>query len=361
MTRCHMSKASREAFRSLIYWTLAMVLFSFVRYFGVFEGPGIHVTFDFDPKIIKWAWLRYGLAMGLMLGVLDALLYAARDKLMHSRLPVGLVLAIESVASIAGIVTIFWLLFSQLSVEVGMDLVPRSGSSWLQNKHFVTATIYAGVASLFLSLIRLASNKFGRSVFFKLLIGAYSEPREENRIFMFLDLKGSTTIAEELGHYDYSRFIRDCLLDLDAVLLDHGAEVYQYVGDEAVLSWQHKRGVVEARCVALFFAFQDRLRARAEYYRTTYGHEPTFKAGVHGGRLIATEVGNIKKEIAYHGDVINTAARIQALCNKYDQRLIVSKTLFDAMPTENYTPHELGDLMLRGKSDRVGLIGLAPA
>jgi adenylate cyclase len=35
------------------------------------------------------------------------------------------------------------------------------------------------------------------------------------------------------------------------------------------------------------------------------------KAGAHVGRVVATEVGTIKSEIVFHGDVVNTTARVQ--------------------------------------------------
>ena len=37
------------------------------------------------------------------------------------------------------------------------------------------------------------------------------------------------------------------------------------------------------------------------------------------------EVGTFKSEIAFHGDVLNTAARIQKQCKSYNKRLLVTK------------------------------------
>lgn len=62
-------------------------------------------------------------------------------------------------------------------------------------------------------------------------------PREEDRIFLFLDLNSSTVLAEELGHIRYSELSKCCLADLALSVKKYKATVYQYVGDEAVLSW----------------------------------------------------------------------------------------------------------------------------
>ena len=53
---------------------------------------------------------------------------------------------------------------------------------------------------------------------------------------MFLDLKSSTHLAETLEHVTCSRLIQDCYAELTAPLLDYNAQVYQYVGDEVVVT-----------------------------------------------------------------------------------------------------------------------------
>ncbi len=171
---------------------------------------------------------------------------------------------------------------------------------------------------------------------------------------MFLDLKDSTTIAEQLGHHKYSQFIQDCFFDLNDVVLDHDAEIYQYVGDEAVLSWPYKKGLAKNNCLGLFFAFQHQLELRKAYYLEKYGISPEFKAGLHGGTLMVAEVGSVKKELAYHGDVINTSARIQAECNTYHVSLLISeKLLKDLHIDEVSNSKSLGNVLLKGKHEEV--------
>ena len=46
-----------------------------------------------------------------------------------------------------------------------------------------------------------------------------------------------------------------------------------------------------------------------------YGETPIFNAGMDAGVVTVTEIGDIKRDLAFHGDVLNTAARIQGLCN----------------------------------------------
>jgi adenylate cyclase len=170
---------------------------------------------------------------------------------------------------------------------------------------------------------------------------------------MFLDLQASTTIAEQIGHYSYSELIQDCFYDLNRIVTKYEAEIYQYVGDEAVLSWKYKRGIKNNNCIKIFFHFQKRIKKRQQYYLSKYNLVPIFKAGLHGGELIVTEVGTVKKEIAYHGDVINTSARIQGECNKYNELLLCSNMLInDLSLATKYSPEFIGNIELKGKEEK---------
>ncbi|MEM6805416.1 MAG: adenylate/guanylate cyclase domain-containing protein, partial [Bacteroidota bacterium] len=189
-----------------------------------------------------------------------------------------------------------------------------------------------------------------------MLRGKYHRPREEERIFMFIDLKSSTTIAEELGNIRYSKFIQDCFIDLNEIFPKYDARVYQYVGDEAVLTWHPQRGLTEHKCIACFEAFSERLAEKRDYYIKTYGHAPEFKAGAHAGPIVITEVGIVKKELAYHGDVINTTARIQSMCNTFDQKLLISQELLDKLPGKDKLSYAFqSKLQLRGKNQETAI------
>ncbi len=217
------------------------------------------------------------------------------------------------------------------------------------------------MSSFVFSFIRIAIDKFGKGVFLKMLLGKYRNPQEEKRIFMFLDLKSSTTIAESLGHYKYSQLIQDCFFDINDVVPRFEAEIYQYVGDEVVLSWPYKKGLSNKNCVALFFEFQRTLNDRSSYYEDKYGLTPQFKAGIHGGKLMVAEVGVVKKELAFHGDVINTSARIQSQCNAYNVPILISEKLKEDLDmNERYSTKAIGSILLKGKKEKVGIFTIMP-
>jgi adenylate cyclase len=206
--------------------------------------------------------------------------------------------------------------------------------------------ILAGILSrIFIEI----EHKLGPGNLLKLLSGSYYNPKEVERIFMFIDLKDSTQLAEEMGHLKFSSFIKDCFQDF-AVVDDFGAEVYQYVGDEAIVSWKTSKGIKNARFLQAFFAFTDELNKREDYYLNKYGVKPYFKAGVHMGVSVMTEVGEIKKEFCFHGDTLNTTARIQSQCNNLKAQLLMSEALQNALKKrDGFYYHDVGEMILKGK------------
>ncbi len=121
------------------------------------------------------------------------------------------------------------------------------------------------------------------------MVGDFYEPRDEERIFMFIDLKDSTVHAEKLGHIQYSKMIQDCFNDI-GVVVENEAEIYQYVGDEVILTWKYKDGLRNYNCINAYYDFINKLNSKNEYYLNTYKVVPHFKAGVNSGIVTVTEV-----------------------------------------------------------------------
>ena len=176
---------------------------------------------------------------------------------------------------------------------------------------------------------------------------------------MFLDLKDSTPYAEKLGHIKFSQLIQDCFYDLNLIVSDFDAEIYQYVGDEAILCWTPDQGVKDLNCIAVFFAFKQKLSEHSDHYQENYGLIPEFKAGANVGEATIAEVGDVKREIAYHGDVLNTAARIQGVCNTYGKALLISEKLEKLLTFSNKYQKELvGEVELKGKARPVKIYSI---
>jgi len=182
------------------------------------------------------------------------------------------------------------------------------------------------------------------------------EMSEVERVFMFLDITSSTSIAENLGHIKYFELLNDFFKDLANPIETHKGEIYQYVGDEVVVSWALEEGIDEANCLHCFFDILDTIDDLSYKYLEKYEMVPTFKAGMHYGKVSTGTIGTIKKEIIYTGDVLNTTSRIEGQCNQHNVNLLLSKDLMNKIPNENQFEFvEIGEISLRGKASYVTL------
>ncbi|MVT09404.1 adenylate/guanylate cyclase domain-containing protein [Chitinophaga tropicalis] len=205
------------------------------------------------------------------------------------------------------------------------------------------------------------NSKFGYGIFWDIIRGKYNTPKEERRIFMFLDLNASTTIAEQLGDKQYHAFLKDYFSDMTNPILDNKGEIYQYAGDEVIVAWKYEDGIQNSKCIQCFFDIKYHLQTLEEKYRQRYGIVPSFKAGIHCGKVVAGEIGIIKRDITYSGDVLNTTSRIQGMCKQFNEEIIASADLVEELHLPgNFVKQTLGAIKLRGKEREMQLIALKP-
>lgn len=343
-------------FASVLYWSFAFCFFILIRYLGREQEQVEAIEASKVYPVSEY--LLFGVALGVMVAIVYTIVEYIFDKFLSKALNLGLILLIKSLIYL--VFLIFSLSIMAFLAEDYLNInFPNHRGWWISNKIFWMVTAYFIICSLLFSFLRLANDKFGKGIIFKMLIGRYKKPREVDRIFMFLDLKSSTSHAEELGHLKYSQLIQDCFFYLNKIINRYNAEIYQYVGDEAVLSWTPKQGIRDLNCINLFFDFERKLKRHSKYYQKKYGVQPEFKAGLHSGKIIIAEVGTVKKELAYHGDVINSTSRIQEKCNEYDESLLISDDLFHLLNLNHkYEAISLGDELLEGKTEELKIYAI---
>jgi adenylate cyclase len=299
-----------------------------------------------------------GVFYGFLLGIADYYL----DKRFFRRMPLGKVILLKTLISLVVLTLLFsflrFVLFGLLiAPTLKANVISLSEATW-KYFYFICLVFYF-VMTIIITFINQVNTKYGPGVLLPILLGKYRNPIEEERIFMFMDLKSSTTIAESLGHLKYSSFIRDSFMDINQVLFPYNAQVYQYVGDEIILSWTIKEGLKNLSCVHFYFACEKQFEKKSDYYIKNYGEVPHFKAGMHMGKVTAVEIGEIKRDIAYHGDTLNTAARIQSMCNEYGKKFLISSYFAEQSNVDSqFTTTTLGNILLKGKTATVGIVSV---
>jgi len=215
--------------------------------------------------------------------------------------------------------------------------------------NFKRFLVHLYVSGALNNLLKDMVKRMGRSNLRSWVFGLLNKPREENRIFMFIDMKSSTTIAEKLEHKKFSHLVQDVFNDL-SVVDNYKAEIYQYLGDGAIISWSLKKGLQRNNFLRAFYAFTHVINKRHRYYERKYNLMPRFKAGVHVGKVMVLQVGQIRRDISYNGDTMNTAARIESMCNEYRQDLLISGDLYNLIQdSKPYNFKNVGNIKLKGK------------
>lgn len=212
------------------------------------------------------------------------------------------------------------------------------------------------VATLFLLDI---SEKYGSGVLSKMLTGKYHHPRTEERIFMFLDLTDSTGLAERLGNEKYFQLLSTMFYMTTEPVLNSEGEIYQYVGDEIIISWTVERGMHNANCLGCYFSIREAINKNRDEFMRKFGAVPIFKAAVHMGSVVIGEIGVIKKDIVYAGDVLNSTSRILDLSKKYGEQLLVSDMIHEKLKSDpGFAFQFLDALVLRGKTMESKIYGV---
>ena len=350
-----------------IYWVVVINIISVIAILsikGFLSYAKIDVDSLNDPIAVYWispSQYLESFLFSFFLSILFIAVHELSEKLRWDRLSFRRIILLKSAVYFIGL-TIITLLIYEIIIFVGTFPGEEFSSvDWTPEMILIIIffAVYIAILLLLLNFIVQTNKKIGHYELISFLTGKYHTPVNEDRIFLFLDLTSSTAYAEELGNTKYSKLIKDCFDDLNYIVNRFEAEIYQYVGDEIVLTWKTPNGLRNNNFLKIFFAFESELDRRRDYYMKNYGVIPQFKAGINGGIVSVAEVGNIKREIAFHGDVINTTSRIQGICNRLGKKLLVSDQLMQRLNgTNSYKVEFLGKHQLRGKHEKVGLFAV---
>jgi adenylate cyclase len=223
----------------------------------------------------------------------------------------------------------------------------------------------AGIAFVMSMLISSAyelTRLIGGRVLLSVILGRYRRPMREERVLLFLDLVGSTSLAESMGELRMQELLTRFFFDIDEVILAHGGEVHAYVGDEVIVTWLVIEKTSAQRSIDCFFAIQDRIAEQADLYLREFGLVPGFRGGLHAGPVAISECGDSRRQIAFFGDAVNVAARLQEHSKEMDRSLLVSADLLRlANPAADLVVEALGPTRLRGRVAPVNVFGIQRA
>jgi len=212
------------------------------------------------------------------------------------------------------------------------------------------------VITVFIVLFIELEKQLGDHFIWNFFFSKYKKPINENRVVMFLDLKDSTSIAEKIGSKAFVSFINYCYKVMAKSVVKNKGIILKYVGDEVIITWPERKGIKNNNCINLYFDFFDDLEKHKNIFIETYGIFPVFKAGLHSGEVTAAFLGTIKRQMDYSGDVMNTSARIQSVCNQYNANMLISTELASLLQeNEKIVFSEIGNVAFKGKAEKFAI------
>lgn len=287
---------------------------------------------------------QYGAIIGSGLGLFQVVFMASTASLPLRRAPFLPGLLVRTAG--AALVILAALLFCRLVLDSPVDRAILDPRALARDVAFSVA-VYAA-----LSFVVMTQRMIGGRVLRNFVMGRYHRPVHEDRVFMFLDLADSTALAQRLGDLGVHALISRVFFDIDEVILEHGGEVHRYLGDEVVITWLLADCQGDGRCLSCYRAIERLVADRAQEYRALFGVVPVFRAGLHGGAVVAGECGDSKQEVVFFGDTINTAARLRSACKELGVQLLVSRDLVQAIRVPAAVPLQpCGRLRLKGRRE----------
>lgn len=340
------SRLQKRKLKSIVFyvggWAFFCLLFAFFHFYGLPDSK--------DP-ILYLSVLQFAILAGLSHGIYDVIVL--RDDRDSRPILTALCFRLTYFASIV-LVNLSLCIFIKSWYSEGEFFSERSFEIWKETfaqPSFQSFAFYGILCGFFITFIRSVNKKFGSNVFINSVLGKTQDPQEMSLIFMFVDLRRSTHLAEEMGHVKYSRFMKEYYRLLSNCCEENDGDIYQIAGDGVFLTWPLKSCKKSPKPILCFEDLKLCFFRTRKRFIAKFGAYPTFKAAAHSGRVTMTEVGNFRSEIAYHGDAVNTTSRLQDLCSKLGEEFLISEKLLSQLPgLEAHTPELKGTFELKGKS-----------
>jgi adenylate cyclase len=309
---------------------------------GAIIGPAIGAPLANSLFVAAYVGLSIGIFEVFFVQSKAGNRFRALNILIHTAL-YGVVIL---VAYLAGILLVTWL------------VAPAEQAAAIRSRIPLSMPAVFGITVITVLVLRVVSFLGARNLF-ALLIGRYQRPVFEKRIFLFLDLKDSTGITESLGPKRAREFIGRFLFDISKPITDNRGDIYKFMGDGVIAIWNWDQALSHANVIAALKDATAALKIRANAYQRDFGRTPSFRAGIHGGEVIVSEQGDLRRAIEFNGDNINIAARMEQKAKEHNLPVVISETVARELEARNVALVRIGEEQVKGISKPIGLYTVA--
>ena len=340
-----MSRRNRREWRVILWISLSSAVIS--AYFG-------HAVAPADEPPIRG--VLQGILTSLLIGTPIIFFEVRRSRIdalgWMRRLPLAGYFLVKVLFYC--VVIVAGLIVSRLVMAIG------SSDVIILTPNFSNSILFSVGMAVFGNLVVETGRLLGFGTLKNLLIGRYARPRREQKAFLLIDMKDSTGLAEKLGAVSFHELLNAFFRDIADAALECDAEIHKYVGDEAILTWPAGPALNEGDCLTCPFLARDFMVRNAGRYRDRFGIVPEFRAALHCGEIVAGEIGDVRREIAYVGDTLNVAARLLEASKTLRRDVLVSAELLALVRLPSGLQAEpLPTLSIRGRDAPLAIAALS--
>jgi len=326
--------------RRVVSIVLAVAIFAFLTWLvALAEGRPVQIG------------VTNALLIGAGVGVFEEFyVQSLRGRWLRSMHPLA------SVLIYTGVVTAFYLVATHLS---HLMLGRWSDLPMTYRRLPIVIPLYIAFSVVGVVVMRIV-HFVGIETLFHLMTGTYHRPVLQEMVLLFLDMNGSTAVAERLGPLATRALIGKFLFDISRPIVDNGGEIYLYKGDGLIALWSWNKAVggnAVLRAVDAMFAA---VRREEAVYRRRFGVMPEFRVGIHGGRVVVSEQGDTKRSIGIYGDTINIAARMEDAAKSHGLACAISESVAEALDRRTDRLLPIGTEPIEGLSVPMGILEYRP-
>lgn len=187
------------------------------------------------------------------------------------------------------------------------------------------------------------------------------EGERRDLTYVFTDLAGFTSLAEQLDPAELVNLLNGYIDGMCAIVFRHGGTVDKIVGDAIVAYWGApiESSNHRARAVACALDMDEFAENYRQQHVTRAGELGITRIGINSGSAIVGNFGGANFfDYTAHGDMVNTAARLEG-ANKYlGTRICVGRETREGCPDLPF--RSVADLILKGKTEAIRVFEPVP-